>query len=159
MKKEEIVMAIKTLKEILDIAVQKEADAHAFYSLALKIVKDLSAKELLKEFANIELKHRKILENFDLDKIDEQHHTIKQPHDLHISQYLIDTEITQDSTIQEVMVHAMKREQKAYEFYNDMAKIVTSVDVKNLFEELAAEELDHKVRIETDYDDIIYKEF
>ena len=152
-------MNLNTLKGILDTATKKEIEAYEFYSLALKVVKDISAKELLKEFANIELKHRKILENFDLDKIDEEHHTIKQPHDLHISQYLIDTEITQDSTIQDVMVHAMKREQKAYEFYNDMAKIVTSVDVKNLFEELAAEELDHKVRIETDYDDVIYKEF
>ena len=152
-------MNLNTLKGILDTATKKEIEAYEFYSLALKVVKDISAKELLKEFANIELKHRKILENFDLDKIDEQHHTIKHPHDLHISQYLIDTEITQDSTIQDVMVHAMKREQKAYEFYNDMAKIVTSVDVKNLFEELAAEELDHKVRIETDYDDVIYKEF
>jgi rubrerythrin len=57
------------------------------------------------------------------------------------------------------MIHAMKREQSAYEFYNDMAKVVTSIEVKNLFEDLAAEELDHKGRIETEYDDVIYKEF
>jgi rubrerythrin len=40
-----------------------------------------------------------------------------------------------------------------------MAKVVSSIEVKNLFEELAAEELDHKGRIETEYDDVIYKEF
>jgi rubrerythrin len=53
----------------------------------------------------------------------------------------------------------MKREESAYNFYNDMSKVVTSTEIKNLFEELAAEELDHKVRIETEYDDVIYKEF
>ncbi len=152
-------MILNTLKEILDTATKKETEAYEFYSEAVNIVKDPSAKVLLKEFADIELKHKNLLENFDLSKIDEEHHTIKQPHDLHLSQYLIDKEITEESTIQEIMIHAMKREQSAYEFYNDMVKVITSVEIKNLFEELAAEELDHKGRIETEYDDVIYKEF
>ncbi len=152
-------MILNALKEILDTATKKETDAYEFYSEAINIVKDPSAKVLLKEFADIELKHKNLLENFDLSKIDEEHRTVKQPHDLHLSQYLIDKEITEESTIQEIMIHAMKREQSAYEFYNDMAKVVTSVEIKNLFEGLAAEELDHKGRIETEYDDVIYKEF
>ncbi len=152
-------MGINTLKEILDTATKNETEAYEFYSEAINIVKDPSAKVLLKEFADIELKHKNTLENFDLNKIDEEHHTVKHPHDLHISQYIIDKEINNDSTIQDIMVHAMKREQKAYDFYNDMAKIVTSIEVRNLFEDLAAEELDHKGRIETEYDDVIYKEF
>ncbi len=152
-------MALNTLKEILDTATKKEIEAYEFYSEAVDIVKDPSAKVLLKEFADIELKHKILLENFDLIKVDEEHHNVKQPHDLHLSQYLVEKEITEESTIQEIMIHAMKREQSAYEFYNDMAKVVTSVEVKNLFEDLAAEELDHKGRIETEYDDVIYKEF
>jgi len=150
---------VNTLKEILDRATQNEASAYAYYSQAVDIVKDPSAKVLLKEFADIELKHKIRLENFDLSKIDEEHHKLKQPHDLHISEYLLDKEIAPDSTIQEIMIHAMKKEQKSYEFYNEMAKVVSSIEVKNLFEELAAEELDHKGRIETEYDDVIYKEF
>ncbi len=152
-------MTPNTLKEILDTATKKETEAYEFYSEAENIVKDPSAKVLLKEFADIELKHKNLLENFDLNEVDEEHHTVKHPHDLHLSQYLVDKEITEESTIQEIMIHAMKREQSAYEFYNDMAKVVTSIEVKNLFEDLAAEELDHKGRIETEYDDVIYKEF
>ena len=150
---------VNTLKEILDRATQNEVNAYTFYSQAVDIVKDPSAKVLLKEFADIELKHKIKLENFDLSKIDEDHHKLKQPHDLHISEYLLEKEIAPDSTIQEIMIHAMKKEQKSYEFYKDMAKVVSSIEVKNLFEELAAEELDHKGRIETEYDDVIYKEF
>ena len=56
------------------------------------------------------------------------------------------------------MVHAMKREQKAYEFYARMLKVVTNEDVRILFEELAAEELEHKAKIETEYDDVVYRE-
>jgi rubrerythrin len=152
-------MAFQTLKEILDRAIQNEDEANRFYSQAANTVKDPSAKELLNEFAEIELKHKTVLQNFDLSTVDEEHHTVKETHDLHLSDYLLDKEITPDSSIQDIMIHAMKREQKAYQFFKDMAKVVSSIEVKNLFEDLAAEELDHKGRIETEYDDVIYKEF
>lgn len=153
-------MATNTLREIMDMAIRQEMDAYEFYLHAVDVVKDPAAKVLLKEFADIELKHKTQLENFDLDKITDEHHTVHHPqHDFNLSQYLMDREITQDSTVQDVMIHAMKREESAYKFYDDMSKVVSSIEVKNLFGELAAEELDHKVRIETEYDDVIYKEF
>ncbi|MFV1975464.1 MAG: ferritin family protein [Candidatus Scalindua sp.] len=151
-------MANKQLKEIMDMAIQFETDASEFYSTAAGIAKDPSAKTMLKEFAGIELKHKEKLENFDLSEVAHEHHTIPQTHDLHVSDYLMDKEVTPDSTSQDIMVHAMKREQKAYEFYARMLKVVTSDDVRNLFEELAAEEVEHKAKIETEYDDVVYKE-
>ena len=151
-------MVNKQLKEILDMAIQVKTDAYEFYSTAANIAKDPSAKELLKGFANIELKHKEKFEKFDLDEVEKEHHTVKEIHDFHIEQYLLDKEITPDSTVQDIMVHVMKREQKVYAFYDNMLKIATSTPVRNLFEELAAEELEHKVKIETEYDDIFYKE-
>lgn len=151
-------MAMKQLKEILDMAIQIKTDAYEFYSTAANFVKDPSAKELLKGFANIELKHKEKLEKFDLNEVEKEHHTVKATHDFHLEQYLLDKEITPDSTVQDIMVHVMKREQKVYAFYDNMLKAVTSIPVRNLIEELAAEELEHKVRIETKYDDIFYKE-
>ena len=151
-------MANKQLKGILDMAIQVKADAYEFYSTAANIAKDPSAKELLNGFANIELKHKEKFEKFDLDEVEKEHHTVKETHDFHIEQYLLDKEITPDSTVQDIMVHVMKREQKVYAFYDRMLKVATSIPVRNLFEELAAEELAHKVKVETDYDDFFYKE-
>lgn len=151
-------MANKQLKEILDMVIQVKTDAYGFYSAAANIAKDPSAKELLKEFANIELKHKEKLEKFDLNKVEKEHHTVKKIHDFHIEQYLLDKEITPDSTVQDIMIHVMKREQKIHAFYDNMLKVVTSIPVRNLFEELAAEELEHKIKIETEYDDVFYKE-
>jgi rubrerythrin len=151
-------MAHKQLTEIMDMAIQFETDANEFYSTAAGIAKDPSAKTLLKELAGIELKHKEKLEQFDLSDVAHEHHTVPETHDLHISDYLLDKEIAQDSTSQDIMVHAMKREQKAYEFYARMLKVVTSGEVRVLFEELAAEELEHKAKIETEYDDVVYKE-
>ncbi len=151
-------MAHKKLTEIMDMAIQFETDASEFYSTSADIAKDPAAKTLLKEFAGIELKHKEKLESFNLDNIAQEHHTVPKTHDLHVSDYLVDKEVTPDSTSQDIMVHAMKREQKAYEFYARMLKVVTSGEVRELFEELAAEELEHKAKIETDYDDVVYKE-
>lgn len=151
-------MAHKQLREILDMAIQFETDANEFYSTAADVAKDPSAKALLKELASVELKHKQKLESFDLDEVAHEHHTVPSTHDLHVSDYLVDKEVTPDSTSQDIMVHAMKREQKAYEFYARMLKVVTSDDVRNLFEELAAEELEHKEKIEIEYDDVVYKE-
>ena len=89
-------MVFQTLKEILDRAIQNEDEANRFYSQAANTVKDPSAKELLNEFAEIELKHKTVLQNFDLSKVDEEHHTVKKAHDLHLSDYLLDKEITLD---------------------------------------------------------------
>ena len=97
-------MAFKTLKEILDQAIKNEDEANRFYSQAANTVNDPSAKVLLSEFAAIELKHKTVLENFDLSTVDEEHHTIKGAHDPHLSDYLLDKEITPDSSIQDVML-------------------------------------------------------
>jgi rubrerythrin len=151
-------VAHKQLKEIMDMAIQYETDANEFYATAADVAKDPAAKTLLNEFAGIELKHKEKLESFNLDDVAHEHHTVPETHDLHVSDYLLDKEIAPDSTSQDIMVHAMKREQKAYEFYARMLKVVTSGEVRALFEELAAEELEHKARIETEYDDVVYKE-
>ncbi len=151
-------MAHKQLSEIMDMAIQFETDASEFYATAADIAKDPASKTMLKEFAAIELKHKQKLENFNLDDIANEHHTVLKTHDLHVSDYLVDKEITPDSTSQDIMVHAMKREQKAYEFYARMLKSVTSGAVRTLFEELAQEELEHKEKIEIEYDDVVYKE-
>ncbi|KHE90995.1 MAG: ferritin family protein [Candidatus Scalindua rubra] len=151
-------MVDKQLTEIMDMAIQFETDANEFYLAAAGIAKDPSAKTLLKELAVIELKHKEKLEEFNLDDIAHEHHTVQETHDLHVSDYLMDKEITPASTSQDIMVHAMKREQKAYEFYTRMLKVVTSGEVRILFEELAAEELEHKARLEREYDDVVYKE-
>ena len=53
---------------------------------------------------------------------------------------------------------AMKKEQKAYNFYVSMAQSSDSKGMRNLCKILAQEELKHKHKIELYYDDIIFSE-
>jgi hypothetical protein len=79
--------------------------------------------------------------------------------DLKLADYLVLQPLDEDATLQEVLILAMQREKNAHEFYNFLAGIAVSEVIRDLFQFLAQQELGHKNKIETLYDDIIYKEF
>lgn len=146
----------KTVAEILKQALAKEKEAHKVYSNASKTIKDPGAKKLIGELAKEELKHVRRLEQYKTEGL--QSREMKKIQDLRISDYLVDKELTPNMNLQDVLIFAMKREQKAHEFYLNMSKAVDEADTKRLFDVLAQEELSHKNRLETFYDDVIYKE-
>ncbi len=152
--KEEIIK--KTVAEILKQALAKEKEAHKVYSDALKIVKDPGARKLISDLAKEELGHVRYLERYKTEGL--QLREMKKIQDLRISDYLVEKELSPDMNLQDVLIFAMKREQKAHEFYLNLSKAVDDADAKRLFDILAQEELSHKNRLETFYDDVIYKE-
>ncbi len=149
-------MATMDVKEIIKRAAAEEEKAHKFYTNALKLVKDEPSRIWLKELADEELKHKEMLQKFDVSKIKQFKPT--KIHDLHITEYLVDKDISEVKDFQDVLVVAMKKEQKAYHFYVGMAKSADNPDIKKLCKILAQEELEHKHKLEQYYDDIIFRE-
>ncbi|MFH1760720.1 MAG: ferritin family protein, partial [bacterium] len=74
---------------------------------------------------------------------------------LTISQSVV---IPASAGIQDVLIYAIKSEQKAHELYTSLTVLYAEEDEKNLFRKLANEELTHKNDLEKVYDDNIYKE-
>ena len=149
-------MATMDVKEIIKQAAEQEEKAYKFYTDALKFVKDAAAKLWIKELAAEELKHKEMLLKFDVSKI--KKFKPDKVQDLHIAEYLVDKDVTEIKDFQDVLIVAMKKEQKSYNFYVSMAKSADSADMKKLCKVLAQEELKHKHKIELYYDDIIFKE-
>jgi rubrerythrin len=144
------------VKELIIKAAEEEDKSYKFYMDALDLTSDSAAKVWLRELAEEELKHKDMLQRFDTSKIK----TFKpdKTQDLHITEYLVDKDVTDIRDFQDVLIVAMKKEQKAYNFYVSMAKSSDSEDMRNLCKILAQEELKHKHKIELYYDDIIFKE-
>ncbi|ODS33008.1 MAG: hypothetical protein SCARUB_01827 [Candidatus Scalindua rubra] len=144
------------VKELITEAANREDMSYKFYMDAIDITKDPVAKVWLKELAEEEIKHKEMLQNFDTSKI-----TKFEPgkiQDLHITEFLVDKDVTDISDFQDVLIISMKKEQKAYNLYVSMAQSSDNVDLRNLCKILAQEELKHKHKIELYYDDIIFKE-
>ena len=122
---------------------------------ALKFVKDAAAQLWLKELAGEQIKHRDLLQNFDTSKV--KKFKPEKIQDLHISEYLVDKDISEVKDFQDVLIVAMKKEQKSYNFYVGMAKSTDNPEMKNLCKILAQEELKHKHKLELYYDDNVYQ--
>ena len=144
------------VNELIARAAEEEDKSYKFYMDAIDLTEDAAAKIWLKELAEEELKHKEMLQDFDNTKI-----TKFEPgeiQDLRITEFLTDKEVTDIKNFQDVLIVAMKKEQKAYNFYVSMAQSSDSENMKSLCKFLAQEELKHKHKIELFYDEIIFRE-
>jgi rubrerythrin len=146
---------------IIQRAIRFEESAYEFYTGASGMVKLPHVKDMLNELAGEEVKHKERLEEL-LRGDTEQIVASKQSHqieDLKLADYLVASPLDEEATLQDVLLVAMQREKGSHDFYNLMAGIAASEVAKDLFQFLAQEELGHKNKVETLYDEIIYQEF
>ncbi len=143
-----------TFAELVRLGIKKEADTEAFYRYWAEKLSDPGARTLLDELAQEELKHRVFFEN--LKETDIQQGKSPSVLDLHIGDYLLSKEISEDSSIQDVLISAIHREAGAIKFFTDLAG--QGGKMQATFEQLALEEKKHKLRLEAWYDDNILTE-
>ena len=75
-----------------------------------------------------------------------------------LAQYLAPKPLAADSSLQDVLVHAMKREEEAMVFYLTMAEQAAQDDLRVLLEGLSEMENSHKARLEAFYEDVFMQE-
>lgn len=144
-------------QEIIQFAIDKEQEAIDLYSRMAAQTERASGKILFQELADMERGHKTKLERLDKKYFESQ--KLKPIQDLKIANYLVDTKLRPDSTYQDILLFAAKREKAAFDLYTDLARVYTAVeDVKKIFEVLAQEEATHKLKLEREYDENIFKE-
>jgi rubrerythrin len=148
------------LHAILRTAIQREIDAYTLYTNAARLVETPHAQEILKDLAAQEVGHRNKLEAllkgnvFRVVSKGQQQKVV----DLKITDYLVEVPLSPDSDLQDILIVAGKRESASHNLYASLAKVSADDDTTRLFEYLANEELIHKHRVESLYDEIVYKE-
>ena len=143
-----------TFAELVKLGIEKESDTEVFYRYWASNLSDPGARNLLSELAEEEIKHRIFFE--DLKEADLQQGQAPQVLDLHMSDYLVSKDISEQSSVQDVLISAIHREANAIKFFTDLA--TQSSQMWATFEKLAAEEKKHKLLLETYYDDNILTE-
>ena len=148
-------MKFENLEAIIDFAIDKEIEAAEFYEMASKEESFSGAKQMLSEFAHEERKHQSLLEKFKTGGIDSSisDYKLKWIKDIRRSDYLVDLDYQEGMPYNDLLLLAMKREEKALKLYNDLLKEVETDEAKKLFQMLCQEEAKHKLKLETLYDD------
>ena len=149
-----------SIEEILKRAVRFEEQAYDFYMGAVDMVKQPHIKKTLQELAGEEVNHKEKLEALIAGNTATLIAVQKRGEiqDLKLADYLIAPTHDENATLQYVLGAAMHREKSSHEFYSTMATVAGDESVKGLFEFLAEEELAHKNKIETLYDEVVYQD-
>ncbi|UCE52161.1 MAG: ferritin family protein [Desulfobacterales bacterium] len=148
-------MKFENLDAIVDFAIEKEIEAAEFYSDLSKEEAFSGSSKMFAEFANEERKHQKLLEDFKTEGITQsmQEYQLKWITDIKRSDYVVDLEYQKGMAYNEILMLAMKREEKALKLYNDFLDQADTEEGKKLFKILCQEEAKHKLALESMYDD------
>ena len=142
---------------IIDFAVDREKEAVQFYHELQEKAKFGEMKDMLKDLETMERGHITFLEKVrqrGMEKVE-----IDEVKDLAISEYIAESaEPGPDMDYQDILVIAMKREQKSKELYEDLAKRFAGDEIEKLLLKIAADETEHKLRFEKLYDEFVLKE-
>ncbi len=145
---------MKTLRDLMEIAIQQEVDSQKLYRFGLEVVKDKKAQEFLKQLAEEEVRHENTLINiketglYDMDAPVEDDSVFQSTMESHGENQ---AELDETLTIEDILEIALKREFAAGNVFAAAAKAAKEEELKTLFENLAKEEEIHHQRVEKEY--------
>ena len=148
-------MEFKTLDDILEFAISKEMEAEQFY-LSLCEEETLSGnRQTFQEFAKEEQKHVKLLQDLQAGGVVEgtEDYHFKWIKDIKRSNLVLDIEYKKGMNYRDILMLAIKREEKALKLYNDLQDRADTDNSKKVFKILCQEEAKHKLALESMYDD------
>lgn len=136
--------------DVIQFAIKREEEAAKGYGRLRKIAQEEAAKKLLQDLEEEEKNHKKILQGLTKVKMDAS--ATEDVKDLKISDYLVEEPLSPEMNFQDLLIFAAKKEKKAVELYQDLAKKSKKKEQKKLFEFLVKQEKAHKLRLELEYE-------
>jgi rubrerythrin len=141
-------MQSKDLSAILDMAIDKEIEAHAFYLDLHGRVTDSEAKQTLQFLANEEKMHRDFLSRYKQGEGGPQSLKSSQVIDYKIAEHLEKPDVSKNIESKDAYLIAAHRELNSYNFYKALAEIHPEGETKVMLLRMANEEMKHKEKVE-----------
>jgi rubrerythrin len=148
-------MDFTSLDDILDFAISKEVEAEQFY-LSLCEEEALSGnRALFQDFAKEERKHADLLASLKAGGVAEgiDDYEFKWIKDIKRSDLVVDIPYEKGMNYRDILMLAIKREEKALRLYNDLLDRAETDSQNKVFKILCQEEAKHKLALESMYDD------
>jgi len=149
-------MEREQFEALMEIAIEREIESFQFYTDVAETMKDKSVKKIFEQLAKEEIGHRNLLQEY--KNIPDMAIRFKAPKDYKVTDTVDLPTLSIAMKPAEAIALAMKKEQMAVDFYNELATHATDDDIRNACLELAKMETEHKVKLENIYTDIAYIE-
>lgn len=145
------------IDDILDFAIAREQGAVDFYTRLSSDVSNKEMRDIFLQFAKEEMGHKAFLQKVKQEGVFDLPTT--KIADIKIADYMSSQEKDVDKlTYPEALVLAMRREKAASDLYKKLSETIADPSYSSLFASLAEQELKHKNRFETEYDDYLSRE-
>jgi len=148
-------MKIEEYKKIISMAIGNEIAAYEFYMGVHKATQVANLKELFKEMADEEKKHRLFLEGLLSTPTSMRFDETK---DYKVSQTVEKPKLSLQMKPVDAIALAMKEEEEAMVMYQALAASSKDSEQQNMFKALAQMERNHKVRLEDMYTNMAFPE-
>ena len=145
-----------TLMELLNKAIEKEVQSQLLYTDLSQKARDEMTKDALQEMVRQEMEHQKLLERYQRGELPAGALSNEEVIDYRISERLDLPDVSPEMKLKDVFMLAAIRELAAHEFYLGLAEVHPAGEVKKLIEKLAAQELEHKQKVETLYSEVAF---
>ncbi|ACZ61914.1 rubrerythrin [Dehalococcoides mccartyi] len=146
------------LKELIEAAIYKEVASQSLYQFAMQKTDDASVIQLLETLIQNEEGHLKILKDLLVKGKFKPKAVTPRLQTLKLDTYIKGGTQLEGSGLQDILLYAIKEEQSAAEFYSHLMSTFISQEAKDMCRFLAAEELEHKLKLELIYDDLFFIE-
>ena len=150
-----------TIDEIFKEAIQGEVNSYELYTRAAKMVRAEHVREALLELAQEELGHKASLEGMKANTATLRWQTkelLRAPiQDYRIGDHLVVNPLSPDSTFQDVLIFASRKEQRSYQLYRDLAAKAEE-PAHSILEAMSKDELRHKNLVERWYEEVVYQD-
>ncbi|MCK4886540.1 MAG: ferritin family protein [Planctomycetes bacterium] len=141
---------VEKVANILETAVEKEIEAYRFYSTVAELISDEKGRDVFRQLANDEIKHRNRLE-LEIMKIGK---VLKPREDVDID---IEVESGFKLSYKEALIMAIQKEDAAFQLYIEYVIATSDLELREVFMRLAEEEVKHKVKFEIEYNRLAVK--
>jgi rubrerythrin len=144
---------MNSLDEVLNFAIGEEQAAVKFYTTLAAQTPSAEMRAVLEEFAEEERKHEARLKQMK----DQGIRPVSSPNvpDLKIADFLVEIKPGPELSYRELLMLAMQKELAAVRMYTALVEQVADAGLQQVFRQLAQEETKHKLKFETEYDNVM----
>lgn len=146
-------MELSSIDQILELAIQQEQAAYEMYQKLSEQAANESARRAFLDFANEELGHKAKLERIRAGKLPAL--VPEKVTDLRLAEMVTVPQADEALDYPQALIVAMKAEQKAHDLYMGLAAATEDAALAETLRGLAQEELKHKLRFESEYDEVV----
>ncbi len=148
-------MPTNSLTEVLNFAIEEEKAAAEFYTSLAAQAASADLRLALQGFAKEEQGHEIRLRQVQTRGLTLHPAGGASVPDLKIADYQVKIKPRPNMTYRELLMLAMQKEQAATLLYTALAQTTSDPAVSDLFRQLAQEEARHKLKFETEYDNMM----